>query len=278
MLVSPSDPQGYLMASDSNDLTVYILTPPSINGERVRWLFDYYGIGFQEKRRTLAPSSLIPALRYASRAEGSNYVYALGADGTVFRHPDALVRYLDPRFAPGERLLLPRQPPISEAFRDSMEIIDSNIRAWSYATLSAHGRLFLKIITSGVPITQKVFMYSVFPLVRGIVFLFRRSIRAQKAAALDSLNRALDILDDLLDDGREFLTNDRLTYFDIALAVNLAPTVFPPQYGGGGIFPSIDELPEEVKDAVSSFRARPTGKYILSLYEKHRQKGTVLAS
>lgn len=259
------------MASDSNEFTVYILTPPSINGERTRWLLDYYGIGFQEKRRTLTPTALIPMLRYASQAEGSLYVYALGADGTVFRHPDALVRYLDPRLHPSERLLLPRQSSISGPFRDSMEIIDSNIRPWSYATLAAHSRLFVKILTSGVPITQKIFMYSLFPLIRAGAFLLGGTIRDAKASALDSLNRALDILDNALDDGREFLTDDRLTYFDIALAVNLAPAVFPPQYGGGGIFPDIDDLPDEVKDAVSTFRKRTTGRYILNLYEKHRQ-------
>ena len=260
--------------NDSNEFTTYILTPPSINGERVRWLFDYHGIGFREKRRTLAPGSLIPALRYASRAEGSNYVYAVGADGTVFRHPDALVHYLDPRLAADERLLLARQSPISGPFRTAMEIIDSNIRAYSYATLAVHGGLFLKIITSSVPITQKIFMYSTFSLARIGIFALGRMIRAQRAAALDSLNRALDILDGLLDDGREFLTNGRLTYFDIALAVNLAPTLFPPQYGGGGIFPSIDEVPGDVKESISRFRERTTGKYILNLYEKHRLKKT----
>lgn len=263
------------MASDETEFTTYILTPPSINGERVRWLFDYYGIGFREKRRTLAPASLIPALRYGSKAEGSKYVYAVGADNTVFRHPDALVRYLDPRVAATERLLLPKQSPISERFHDAMEIIDSNIRPWSYSTLITHGDMFLKIITSGVPITQKIFMYSVFPLVGTLAFVLRKSLRRSQATAFEALSRALDILDGILDDGREFLTDDRLTYFDIALAVNLAPALFPPQYGGGGIFPAIDDTPGEVKEAVSGFRQRRTGQYILNLYAKHRLKATI---
>ena len=259
------------MSIDNYNFIAYILTPPSINGEISRWVLDYYDINFKEKRRTLAPGSLIPALRYKNRAKGSKFEYIVdNSKNLVFRDPEKLAQYFNPLFEEDIRLLEPVPSKIAEPFDTAMNILNENIRNWSYSTFSPRRKLFLHIMTSGVPVTQKIFMTTVYPLIK---LLLSRSISPSKSAQIQtSLHETFDNLDSIFSDNREFLNGERLTYNDMALSVNIAPTVMPPEYGGGGIFPLPNDLPQEVWQIISNFRQRPTGQYVLKLYQKCRLK------
>ena len=249
------------------EFTANILTPPSINGERSRWVLDYYSLPYKEKRKTLAPLSIVPALRYKGKATGSAYVYVVSKhDGAVFRDPQKLAEYLDPQFEEGIRLLVQLDPDTEEAFAAAQSLFTEHIRPWSYSALTSNRRLFLQVMTSGVPLTQKVFMWNAYPVFK---LLISREL-PKGDTVQQNLTEAYDRSDSFLSDGREFVTGDRLTYSDIALAVNAAPSLMPSEYGGGGIFPSVETLPSKVRDEVESFRQRPTGQYVMNLFEKYR--------
>lgn len=258
------------MTTEKYPFTAHILTPPSINGERMRWVFKHHGVGFRERRRTLAPMSLFPALRYAGRATGSKYVYVVGDrdnGSIVFRDPEKLVEYLDPRAEPVDRLRKPVAAANQDDFDRVMTVLDNNIRPWAYATLGSDPRILARVLTSGVPITQKIWIYAI----RRLIAIALTWGSADEA--LTALQDAFETTDRILADGREFISGDRLTYADISLATNMAPAVMPPEYGGGGIFPLFDDLPDQISTPIARFRERTTGQYILNLFENHRLDG-----
>ena len=256
------------------DFTTYILTPPSINGERARWILDYYDISWIEERRTLAPRSLIPALRYARRAKGSKYLYAVGDAGkVVFRDPKKLAEYLDPSSDESRRLVVPVDAAVNEAFTQSMTLFHSSIRSWAYGVTIPNRRLFMRIMTAGVPITQKWFLVVAHPLIKLLASLASSADAAEKN--LQSVKKAFDAADAIFADGREFVNGDRLTYADLALACSTSPAIMPPEYGGSTtckIYPPVEDLPDQLKELVAQFRERPTGKYVLKLFRNYRIK------
>lgn len=158
-----------------NQLTAYILTSPSINGERSRWLLRYFGIKYQFNQLTLEPLALIPALKYASKATGSKYVYIVNKkSGLVFRDPHKLLEYLNPMF--NEEIRLGEDN--SEIFKEVIALSDKYVRIWSYATFGPLWSVFLRILTHHVSRLNQTIFYVIYPLIA----LLLRVVLSQEAA------------------------------------------------------------------------------------------------
>ena len=75
-------------------------------------------------------------------------------------------------------------------------------------------------------------------------------------------------VDDLLSDGRKYLTGDKLTLADIAFASVSAPLIVPDEFGG--VIAEIDDTPDELRNAINELRATAAGQFVLRLYHEDR--------
>lgn len=251
------------------DFTLYVLTPPSLNGEKSRWLFDYHGMRYKNHQLTLAPLSLLPALRYACKAKGSKYVYAVHKNGTpVFRNAELLAEYLDSFVAEQERFDQHLPEPLKSQYQAFFNKINSAIRSWSYGVYGVEGPFFKQIMTHNVPVTEKLFIYLIYPLLKPVIKF--KSPAAKMAQLYSDLTEGLDQADLLFADGRRFINGEHFTYADIDFAVTVSPMIMPPEYSGSGLFPPLEKLPEHLRAIVEATRQRPTGQYVLNLYKTLR--------
>ena len=75
-------------------------------------------------------------------------------------------------------------------------------------------------------------------------------------------------VDDILSDGRKYLTGDKLTLADIAFASVSAPLILPDEFGG--VMAEIDDTPDELRNAINELRATAAGQFVLRLYHEDR--------
>ena len=88
------------------------------------------------------------------------------------------------------------------------------------------------------------------------------------AYARGKLETELDWLDDLLSDGRPFLTGDKFSRADLAAASLLSPITRPVQMH---VYRKL-RLPEEIESAFATWMQRPSSKWAAHLYETHRDR------
>ena len=48
--------------------------------------------------------------------------------------------------------------------------------------------------------------------------------------------------------------------------------IMPAEYSGYGLFPSIEQLPNNLQSVIKETRQRPTGQYVLNLYKNLRKQ------
>ncbi len=248
-------------------IIAYVLTPPSINGERCRWLLRHFNIEYKLQQYTLTPQALMPALRYAGRTSGSKYVYVQGREsGRVFSDPALLLVYLNSLVEQNMRL----QKFDNAVVNEINSLCDQYIRDWAYANFARQWSNFWQMMTHDVPLHRRISFYAIYPF---LVVLFRLSFTSSQAKTAEAkLLRAADLADKLLEDGRIFINGEVFSYADIALCTGLAPMVLPPQYGENGRLPSVEALPPGMANSVLSMRQRPVGRYVLNIYSEHRLK------
>jgi glutathione S-transferase len=83
-------------------------------------------------------------------------------------------------------------------------------------------------------------------------------------------------MDQLLADGRRYLTGATLTFADITFASLGALAVLPPEYPGnrlgGRRMAATDIRDPRWRAEVEELRARPSGQFILRLYREERTR------
>ncbi len=83
------------------------------------------------------------------------------------------------------------------------------------------------------------------------------------------LDEVFERIDSLLADGRSYLCGGVFTAADLTLASLALPVIFPPWYARQAT--PEEDLPGELRALIAQYRARPTGKHVLKLYEQHRE-------
>ena len=156
--------------------------------------------------------------------------------------------------------------------------LGNDVRVWLYHHLLRETDLSFRswgIEEPAIPRWQRAMLLAVRPV---LAFAVRRMLgvtpgRADRA--WERTREAFDDMDQLLADGRRYLTGETLTFADITFASLGALAVLPPEYPGnrlGGRRMAIDGHPRPGAGApeVEELRARPSGQFILRLYREER--------
>lgn len=247
--------------------------PPSITAEKDRWVFDYYEVPFHDERMTLSPYFVFKVLSNLPRfMKGPPYA-CNPHEKLYFRAPTEIVDHYDPLQPVERRLEFSSEDPVSSelsTFKQAASTLGNNVRLWTYSYIIQSKSLFVNSISAGAPRSQRNWVARAYSLIYQVTKKSLSPTSPNQEQRYQAISQAFDSADRLLADGRTFLAHDRLRFIDILFCVHGAPCVMPPQYGRGGVFPNVEDLPEPMQSLVQGFRERPTGRYIMNMYANHR--------
>jgi cytochrome P450/glutathione S-transferase len=240
--------------------------PVSPYSELARWVLDRLGVPYRQLRHAPGPNVL------------ANRRYGAGNVSVVVRVPETtladarpVLDYFDAR-TPAHMRLYPNDPVeaaevdrLVTLFHDDFGIA---VRAWAYGYMLSERKATSACWRPGIPFIERLLVDYAYPLLARAV---RRGLGLDKDTiprSIPDIEEGFAEVEKRLIDGRPYLMGDRLTAADIMFAVMAAPAVLPKPYGGP--FPTLDDLPPEMRAHVEEYRSRPGGQFALRLYQDHR--------
>lgn len=229
--------------------------------EKARWALDRCGVSYVEDQH-------LPVFHYlATYRNGAKRTVPVLIDGkTIVRDSTDIIAWAD-KHRPGSLI------PLSGA-DDALAIEDDldthfgpATRRWAYYYLLPERRADPYIV-EGAPRWQTAMLKLSRPLA---VSWLRRSLKVDDAGLARSLAKiesTLARVDEIVGDGRSYLAGDRFTVADLTFAALASPILLPPEHPAQKI--PLDLLPHAARDQVETWRARPAGKFAMSLYARER--------
>lgn len=251
------------------DVAQLLTIPVSHYCEKARWALQRAGIPYQEVRHM----------------QGFHYPYALWwarsvtvpvlrVGGQVLADSTEILRWVDTQ-TPGESRLFPDEPTQRQAVEDLEDRFDRGIgvdvRRWVYQRhLSAgRGKWLIEQTAQGVPGYEAPIVHRLLPFLQPLLRARVQGLSdGEVEGGLAQTRATLDQLATRLSDGRRYLCGDRFTAADLTLASLGSFLVMPREYGIR--LPEPGELPPKMRAEVESFRAHPTGQFILRLYAERQ--------
>jgi glutathione S-transferase len=233
--------------------------------EKVRWALDRTGFPYVEE------CHLPPLHRLKTTPLGGSSVPLLVTEAEVLKDSADILKYLD-TVAPPHLKLYPDSP----ALRDEVEELETQFnrelgvstRQWGYFYALPNQSVMKKLWSERVPKWEKLLVPVLFPLTRRLVYFGYNVNRESALAAYRRTQEIFQTVSDRLADGRKYLVGDCFSAADIAFASLSAPGIVPPEYGG--IFPQLNQLPDEMVEQIQILRDTVAGKYALRLYQEER--------
>jgi len=245
-----------------------VTIPISHYCEKARWALERAEIPYREERHIQGVH-----IFYVKRAGGGMTVPVLVTPDGPLGESEDILRWVDERTPPEQRLFPPGGPERDEVLRISRRL-DSELgpkgRRLMYVNMLPEKRLLLDFNNTGVPRWEDRFMRAGFTLVTPVVK--RRLAISPGVEVTDEADiwRELDWIAELLADGRAYLGGERFGAADLTFGALSAPLVVPSDYGTP--LPGLDGMPAGARDFVTRAREHPAGQFALSLVERHRRE------
>ncbi|MBK7903555.1 MAG: glutathione S-transferase C-terminal domain-containing protein [Proteobacteria bacterium] len=243
--------------------------------EKARWCLDRLGVPYEE-----VPNVGVLGVLLTGRT-----VPWLEVPPGLTRISDSprILRYLWGEYAgrlPGDRTWFLEPTPAALELEARLDRrLGNDVRVWLYHHLLRDTGLSFRswgIDEPAIPRWQRALLWVKRPI---LAFAVRRMLGVTPERAVRAWERtreAFDEMDQLLADGRRYLTGETLTFADITFASLGALAVLPPEYPGnrlGGRRMAVADIRDPAWRAqVDELRARPSGQFILRLYREERTR------
>jgi len=231
--------------------------------EKVRWALDHKRI--HHLRRTLMPGAhVVVARRLTGGAHRTTPVLTI--DGRSIADSSAIIAELEARWP--QPPLYPVDPRERARALELEEFFDEqlgpHIRRAVYHELLEHRELMLPLFTHGQPLAARLVLRTAFPAMRRAM---RQAMAIDAAGALRSRAKVIAAMDrlerELTPSG--YLVGARFTVADLTAASLFYPVVRPPSFP----YPSV-QPPEHARAYLDPLAARPGGRWVARMYERHR--------
>ena len=245
-----------------------VTIPISHYCEKARWALDRAGISYREERHVQGVHRIA-----ARRAGGGATVPVLVTREGSIGDSAEIIMWVDERLPPQHRLLPgDRGVRLQEAAlcRRLDQRLGPRGRRLMYVHMLAERGLALPFNNEGVaPWEDRLIRVAWSPIGRliGRVLEIRPGIEVEDEAAVWD---ELDLVAELLCDGRPYLSGERFGAADLTFAALAAAVIAPPGYGTP--LPQPEVMPAALAAIVRRAREHPAGRHALELYARHRRE------
>ena len=240
--------------------TKLITIPFSHFCEKARWALDRVGITYEEVGH-------LPIFHYVStKPRGGGSVPMLVDGKTTVRDSTDIIAWADAK-KPGSLIPLAGADEALAIEDDFDNHLGPATRRWGYYYLLPN-RNADSVVVEGVPRWEKAMFKLARPLA---VRMLTKSLKIDAAGAERSRKKIEETfarVDDVLRDGRKFLTGDRFSVADLTFAALAAPVLLPDGHPAQKF--SIDWMPPEAQEQIDRWRHSRAGQFGLRMYADHR--------
>jgi glutathione S-transferase len=199
---------------------------------------------------------------------GTGQIPLIRVDGLRLTGPRAIVDHFD-AICDSSRILIPGDEPrrtqVEADWNNFNDELAIHTRRVAYFHLLPHQDTLIGAFTEGIPRFEAKLTRLLYPALRG---LFTLLLRLKANVVADSLAQATCIVDAvdrrIKKEGRKFLCGDRPTLSDLSFATALGPFLLPPGYTAPT--PAYEQMPDEMKRIIDSFRQRPSSALVSRIY------------
>jgi glutathione S-transferase len=245
-----------------------ITLPISHYCEKARWALERAGIPYREERHVQGIHQVI-----ARRAGGGITLPVLVTPEGAIGDSAEILAWVDQRTSP-ERRLFPPEPGARDRVERLSRRLDEGLgpsgRRLLYIHMFAVPKLALRFNNVGVPRWEDRAIRYGWPLAKGRIKRVLGIHPDSEAEDEAAVWRELDLVAELLSDGRPYLCGERFSAADLTFAALSAPLVVPLQYGVP--LPQPEVLPPRMAALVERAREHPAGRYALTLFAEHRRE------
>ena len=240
--------------------TKLITIPFSHYCEKARWALDRVGANYVEDGH-------LPLFHYtATKSRGGKSVPILVDGKTVVRDSTDIIAWADAK-KPGSLIPLAGAEEALAIEDDFDTHLGPATRRWAYYYLLPTREIDAVIFTN-VPAWQKWALKLTRPLA---VRTLKRMLNVDAegvARSRTKIDETFARVDDVLRDGRKFLTGDRFSVADLTFASLASPVLYPDEHPAQKV--SISWLPAEAQEQIDRWRHSRAGQFALRMYADHR--------
>lgn len=240
---------------------------PAVSTEMVRWCCEHWELELRESLH-VPVFHIIPLAFYGtSNAQRPAVVYK----GKILRTEPQIIKYLD-ALAPPDKRLVPEGKEGREVLKRVKYYRETTRRAgvvqYMYYHLLKRRELVWTSFTTDTPSFEHPLARWLFPLIKlGLTEGLHLS-PARAKRGLINIREGFTAVEKQLADGRPYLMGDDFTLADLSFAACTAPALLLDGYGGH--LPTVERLPEAMRDVVYELRSRPAGQFAARIYRDHR--------
>ncbi|MEP6749841.1 MAG: cytochrome P450 [Bacteroidota bacterium] len=238
--------------------------------EIARWVLDRNHILYANE--THAPWKIHSlAEKLTGKKSKINYPLLKMTDAFIYG-AESIVMFWEKRCLPQDRLLpeddeqLDKMLDLYYLFTD--DFFAGMVEKYFYNMLLTSKKVAGKVLKRAVPPGEKEFFSLGFS---GIKKKLTRTYELQENntdECIAEIRKVFNKVNQLLADGRKYLTGDAFTLADLAFAAVAAPMILPEEYGGE--LPRINEVPDTYRTHITELRATPAGQFVFMLYQANR--------
>jgi glutathione S-transferase len=238
-----------------------ITIPVSHYCEKARWALTRLEIPFTEERH-------LPLFhQFATGKVGGKSVPVLITKSEVLTDSVAILKWADRNTPSANKLYLPEAEQQIELLVDKFDtVLGPAVRQWAYFYLLDRAELVKPLWCEGIPWYEKL----TFPILyKAIAKKITKGYKINSESASEAYKticETFQTVENLLADGRTYLTGDCFSAADLTFAALAAVVVSPSEYGVK--LPDTDKLPVKMTDQMRMFQNSVTGKFVLRLYEE----------
>ena len=234
---------------------------PMIDSETTRLLCRWYDIDYVERDHLFGWVSLLTLLHGGYGRVPLLYGHRLSLSG-----PREVVDRFDRRTRPDRQLLLAgtRSAGVEADWGAYNGSFATDVAVFSYFHLLPARSLMTPVFAARVPRAEARLVPLVYPALHGLLSLLLRLSRTRADVAASRIETVFGAVDRRLADGRPYLTGDRLTLGDVALAAAAAPLLQPAGYAAP--IPPLAAMPTPMQELIARLERFATAGLVARVY------------
>jgi len=239
----------------------------SMYPEKVRWALDYKGIPHILHSLMPGPHAVPMLLRARQKA-----LPVMTHGAAMIKGSATIIDYLEQHFP--EKSLYPADPILRDqalALQHWFDEVGLHIRCAFFHEFLPETAYAANLFSIGYPPRVRQLYRIAFPVTRSIM---QQDMGISRKTALEGYRRTEEALDFLVQQlgSAKYLVGGQFSIADLAAAVILFPTVFPPQYPVAFPYPR----PAPVEQWLLRWAGHPATTWVREIYRVHRGQSAAI--